>query len=72
MHNCTSPPPSKTLWGSTEGITVKEQRSQPLDISLITESRGFSLGLSTPMQADSLKESPVGAAASGKCQSGGS
>lgn len=57
--------------GSTGGITAREQGSQPLDISLITESGGFSAGLSVPGGAESVKESPVGAAARGKCQSAG-
>lgn len=50
---------------------MREQGSQPVDVSLITESGGFSLGLSIPRGAESVMESPVGAAARGKCQSVG-
>lgn len=49
----------------TRDGTAKEQESQPLDISLITQSRGFSLGLSIPRVADSLMQSPVAAVVRG-------
>lgn len=60
---------SPSSLGSTWGITAREQRSWAVDISLITQSGGFSLGLSIPRGGwISYGVPPLGAVDRWKCQ----
>lgn len=65
VHNCTGLPPV-----SSQKLPVLDMRHHRHIINhRICE--GFSPGLSVPRGAESVIESPVGAAARGKCHSGG-